>query len=278
MAVTAWRSRRRTPPSPRPECDAHQTRHAASRWWSSSACPAGPPVEIDFAGPAPVATGGHEIRTIRSAPLTQRQRSGPPASRIAAPTSVFWTWPPARRLCHLQRRGYNPVHRLCLRPGPVLNQSLPTYRPPSIVVCVHRGQLPGGTSIVCHVLSFGAVWSRSDWVYRWPSGPIYVAVAGSYWAAAIGGGAEPGTGGPAAGGGEPGGSWGMPWPDSVALGSPFQLLPSLSGTYCSLLSQSFTVGARLPGTVSHGVLRAPRTLSHESCGTLQYRSPGARFG
>src|SRR5882757_9217576 len=80
------------------------------------------------------------------------------------------------------------------------------------------------------------------------------------------------------GGAEPGGSCGMPWPDRVALGSPFQLLPSFSGTYCSLLSQSATLGARLPGTVSHGVLRTARTLFCESCGIRQYRSPAGRFG
>ena len=43
----------------------------------------------------------------------------------------------------------------------VRHRSLPACRPPSVVVC----QLPGGTSIFCHVLSFGAAWARSDWVY-----------------------------------------------------------------------------------------------------------------
>ena len=36
------------------------------------------------------------------------------------------------------------------------------------------------------------------------------------------------------------------------------------------------MGARLPGRVSHGKLRAPRTLSAESCGTRQYKSPAGR--
>src|SRR5277367_28774 len=113
---------------------------------------------------------------------------------------------------------------------------------------------------------------------------MYLPVAGSYSAAAMGGGGGPGAacGGGAVGatdpGGVPGGSCGTAWPVAVAFGSPFQLKPSLSGTYCSLLSHIFTVGARLPGTVSHGMLRAPRTLNHESCGTLQYRSPAGRFG
>src|SRR5258708_40281658 len=87
-----------------------------------------------------------------------------------------------------------------------------------------------------------------------------------------------GGGAATAAGGDPGGSCGMSWPDRVALGSPFQLKPSLSGTYCSLLSHNFTVGARLPGTVSHGMFRAPRTLSGESGGTRQYRTPAGRSG
>ena len=85
-------------------------------------------------------------------------------------------------------------------------------------------------------------------------------MAGSYSATASGGGTAAGGG---AGGG-PGGSWGIPCPDSVAFGSPFQLVPSLSGTYCSSLSHILTVGARLPGTVAHGVLRAPRTATRWS--------------
>jgi Thiolase-like protein type 1 additional C-terminal domain len=60
-------------------------------------------------------------------------------------------------------------------------------------------------------------------------------VAGSYSAAAIGGGPASGAGGapPEAGapwaGVEPGASCGISCPDRVAFGSPFQLKPSLSG-------------------------------------------------
>src|ERR1700739_4069436 len=72
-------------------------------------------------------------------------------------------------------------------------------------------QLPGGTSIDCHVLSFGAVCDRSDWVYRRPFGPTAVAWWGSFSAAAIGIGGPPG--GPAAAAGDPGGP-------APAVGSP----------------------------------------------------------
>ena len=61
----------------------------------------------------------------------------------------------------------------------------------------------GGSSIVCHVCSSVALRARLDCVYTRPSGPTYVPVAGSYSAAAIGGGAGPG-GGAACAGGEPG--------------------------------------------------------------------------
>jgi hypothetical protein len=53
----------------------------------------------------------------------------------------------------------------------------------------------------------------------------------------------------------------MPWPDSVALGSPFQLYPSLSGTKFSSLSHKFTVGARLPGMVSHAARAVSATTA-----------------
>ena len=38
------------------------------------------------------------------------------------------------------------------------------------------------------------------------------------------------------------------------------------------------VGARLPGTVSQGRLRAPRTLNGASCGTRQYTLPAGLSG
>ena len=60
----------------------------------------------------------------------------------------------------------------------------------------------GGSSIVCHVRSSVALRARLDCVYTRPSGPTYVPVAGSYSAAAIGGGAGPG-GGAACAGGDP---------------------------------------------------------------------------
>ncbi|MFD2392990.1 hypothetical protein ACFSSF_03035 [Dietzia aerolata] len=37
---------------------------------------------------------------------------------------------------------------------------------------------------------------------------------------------------------------------------------------------SVTVAARMPGYSMHGMLRAPRTATGESSGTLQYRSCG----
>ena len=81
-------------------------------------------------------------------------------------------------------------------------------------------------------------------------------------------------------GGDPGGSCGIsrpdPRPGRVALGSPFQLKPSFSGTYCWSLSHSSTVGALFAGLLSHGMLRTPRTLSDESCGIRQYSSPDCR--
>src|ERR1700761_1664224 len=40
------------------------------------------------------------------------------------------------------------------------------------------------------------------------------------------------------------------------------------------LLQISTVGARLPGCPMHGLLRAPRTESGESCGSLQYNPSG----
>src|SRR6202161_2255175 len=64
----------------------------------------------------------------------------------------------------------------------------------------------------------------------------------------------------------------------VALGEPFQLYPSFSGTSSSSLSHSSTVGARFHGLVSHGILRTPRTLNSESCGTRQYMSAAGRSG
>src|SRR3954453_12845511 len=70
----------------------------------------------------------------------------------------------------------------------------------------------------------------------------------------------------------------MGGPGRGGLGSPFQLKPSLSGTYVSSLSHILTEGARFPGTVTHGMLCAPSTLNGESCGTRQYRSPAGRSG
>src|ERR1700709_2556303 len=80
------------------------------------------------------------------------------------------------------------------------------------------------------------------------------------------------------GGTPPLGNCGTPWPLNVAFGSPFQNRPSFSGTYCSSLSHISTVGARLPGLVSPGPLRTPRTLMSESCGIRQYNSPSVRSG
>src|SRR5271163_1007112 len=61
----------------------------------------------------------------------------------------------------------------------------------------------------------------------------------------------------------------------IWLGSPYQgLVPS--GTYGLLSRHSRGVAARLPGTSTHGMLRAPRTLLPEaSCGTLQYVPDGS---
>src|SRR6185312_9937872 len=47
-----------------------------------------------------------------------------------------------------------------------------------------------------------------------------------------------------------------------------------SGRYGWSLSQISTVGARLPGLSMHGLLRAPRTMIGESCGSLQYMPSG----
>src|SRR5258707_15635308 len=94
-------------------------------------------------------------------------------------------------------------------------------------------RLPGGTSIVCHVLSPGASSARSDCVYWRPSGPVYVPVAGSYWAAAIGGGGGGGGPGPAAGGGAGGGGGGvLSVPPGV--GAAFLVLAAVWGPDFSL--------------------------------------------
>src|SRR6201991_2303503 len=79
-------------------------------------------------------------------------------------------------------------------------------------------------------------------------------------------------------GGPPLGYCGTLWPLNVAFGSPFQNRPSFSGTYCSSLSHISTVGARLPGLVSQGTLRTPRTFMSEFCGMRQYNSPLVRSG
>src|SRR5271154_2152951 len=79
-------------------------------------------------------------------------------------------------------------------------------------------------------------------------------------------------------GAPPFGYCGTRWPLNVALGSPFQNRPSLRGTYGSSLSHISTVGARLPGLVSQGSLRTPRTFMSESCGMRQYNSPFVRSG
>lgn len=104
-------------------------------------------------------------------------------------------------------------------------------------------------------------------MYWLPSGPTYVPVAGSYSAVVTGAG-----GGAAAAAGAaavPVRGCGTGCPDSVAFGSPFQLKPSLRGMYSSSLLHIAAVGARFPGFVKHGALRAPRTLNGESVGTLQ---------
>src|ERR1700749_2739544 len=83
---------------------------------------------------------------------------------------------------------------------------------------------------------------------------------------------------PGDGVGAPFGNCGTLCPLNVALGSPFQNRPSLSGTYCSSPSHISIVGARLPGFVSQGVLRTPRTFISEFCGMRQYNSPSVRSG
>src|SRR5690606_20888346 len=97
-----------------------------------------------------------------------------------------------------------------------------------------------------------------------PSGPTYSPVAGLYSATAIGGASGAGAGadtGSAAGAGSgspaPGAAGsrgaGMLCPDSVAFGSPFQLYPSLSGTY----SSSPTRGVAGAAHIERCVLRHP---------------------
>src|ERR1700704_3438127 len=96
--------------------------------------------------------------------------------------------------------------------------------------------------------------------------------------AGFGGSAGGGQCSPGEYGGPPFGYCGTLWPLNVALGSPFQNRPSFSGTYCSSLSHISTVGARLPGLVSQGTCRTPRTFMSESCGIRQYNSPLVRSG
>src|SRR5258705_7064051 len=103
----------------------------------------------------------------------------------------------------------------------------------------HHYRLPGGPSIVCHVLSPGASSARSDCVYWRPSGPVYVPVAGSYWAAAIGGGAGAGGAGPPVGG-APGGRCGGGLPGPTVVGGPFFFSASLGGTVLFSVFAPFT--------------------------------------
>src|SRR5258705_11331939 len=109
----------------------------------------------------------------------------------------------------------------------------------------HHYRLPGGTSIVCHVLSPGASSARSDCVYWRPSGPVYVPVAGSYSAAAIGGGGGGGGAALAARGGAGGGGGGV-WLGPRGVGGAVHVLEGVCGANILLLL--LTVSAGRPRT------------------------------